>query len=56
MPCRRYAGKLAQTRDGLVLLGFDYWSEAGEFIGTVSDPLPVALDPASGRLTLVPGG
>lgn len=56
MPCRRYAGKLAQTRDGLVLLGFDYWSEAGEFIGTVSDPLPVALDPASGRLTLAPGG
>lgn len=52
LPCKRYAGKLVDTGHGLALLGFNYWSDAGEFVGTVSDPVPVMLDAASGRLQL----
>jgi beta-fructofuranosidase len=54
MPCRRYAAKIVDTGSGLALLGFNYWNEAGEFVGNVCDPVPVQLDAATGQLRLLP--
>lgn len=52
LPCRRYAGKLVETAQGLALMGFDYWSESGEFLGSIGAPLAVERDQASGLLRL----
>ena len=52
MPCRRYAAKVIETDRGLALLGFNYWGADGQFVGTICDPVPVHVDPASGLLSL----
>lgn len=52
--CRRYAAKMVSTASGLALLGFHYWTEDGQFAGTVSDPVPVQVDAATGRLSVTP--
>lgn len=51
-PCRRYAGKVVQTGETLSLMGFLYTSSAGEFIGEVSDPMPLEIGP-DGLLRLI---
>jgi beta-fructofuranosidase len=51
-PCQRYAAKLLNSGQGLVLLAFNYWNAQGEFVGNVGDPMPVALDPETGQLKL----
>lgn len=43
LPCRRYAGKIFDTEDGLVIMGFDD-NGRDNFIGHVSDPQPVTVD------------
>jgi beta-fructofuranosidase len=50
-PCRRYAARILDTADGLVLLGFLYNPDGGPFVGTISDPAPVGVD-AEGWLHL----
>lgn len=49
MPCERYAARIVETDDGMVLLGFLHDGPEGEFVGVVSDPSPVTVD-ADGRL------
>lgn len=51
-PCRRYAARILQTPDGLVILGF---ADGGKdrFGGYVMDPEPVAIDP-DGLLHIAP--
>ncbi|MFJ9893496.1 glycosyl hydrolase family 32 [Streptomyces sp. NPDC091280] len=44
-----YAGRLVQTPSGPVLLGFENLSTEGEFIGQLSDPIPLRLN-GSGQL------
>lgn len=51
MPCKRYAGKLVEADDGLKFLGFLHDTAEGEFIGELSDPIPVSMD-ADGLLHL----
>jgi beta-fructofuranosidase len=43
-PCRRYASRIVDTGAGLVLLGFLHTGDDGAFVGTISDPSPVAID------------
>jgi beta-fructofuranosidase len=43
-PCRRYASRVLDTGNGLVLLGFLHTGYDGAFVGRISDPLPVAVD------------
>jgi beta-fructofuranosidase len=43
-PCRRYAARILDTGDGLVLLGFLHTDDDGGFVGRISDPSPVAID------------
>jgi beta-fructofuranosidase len=46
-----YVGKLVQDRDGQwVLLAFVNQDDDGEFVGSISDPMPVALSAGSGAL------
>lgn len=52
LPCRRYAGRLVQTDEGPALMAFHYWLADGTFGGTVSDPLPVDINPTTGALSL----
>jgi beta-fructofuranosidase len=47
-----YAGKVIQTAAGPVFLAWDYRGADGAFLGTIGDPLPVAIDE---RGTLVVG-
>lgn len=50
---RLYSGRLVRNRQGeWVLLAFHNKDERGEFVGEVSDPIPVAWN-QEGRLTLV---
>ena len=51
-PCRRYAARIVQTPDGLVILGF---ADGGKdkFGGYVMDPEPVTVGP-DGLLTVTP--
>jgi len=50
-----YAGRLLQGRDGAWwLFAFNHVDDAGAFIGSLSDPLPVGWD-ASGRLRVTDG-
>src|SRR5690606_19894805 len=43
-PCRRYAGKLVEMDGALFLVGFIHTTETSEFVGAVSDPIPVSVD------------
>ena len=52
MPCRRYAAKLIDGPAGRVLIGFNYWNAAGEFVGELCDPQAVHCDARTGRLSL----
>ncbi|MFE7978265.1 hypothetical protein [Streptomyces shenzhenensis] len=45
-----YAGRLVQTKSGPVLLGFENLSTEGEFVGRISDPIPLQLSD-DGRLS-----
>ncbi len=51
-PCR-YAGKIIETESGHFYMGFLHDGPNGEFIGAVSDPVPIAVTRA-GRLALLP--
>jgi beta-fructofuranosidase len=52
-PCRRYAGKLAETERGPRFMGFIYTTPEVQFAGEVSDPIPVSVE-ADERLVLRP--
>lgn len=43
-PCRRYAGKIVQADDGLKVMGFIHTTPDQDFVGEVSDPIPVSTD------------
>jgi beta-fructofuranosidase len=43
-PCRRYSGKIVQTERGLVTMGFIHTIPGADFVGEVSDPIPVSVD------------
>jgi beta-fructofuranosidase len=43
-PCERYAGKIIEQDGKLFLMGFLYFDTKGAFIGTISDPMPLAVD------------
>jgi beta-fructofuranosidase len=51
-PCKRYAGKIIVDDDKLFLMGFLYYDAQGNFIGEISDPVPLAVDD-NGLLTLL---
>ena len=44
LPCFRYAARIVDTGEGLVILGFNDYAPDGEFGGFVLDPAPVTLD------------
>lgn len=48
----RYGGKLVEGPDGLVLLTWRQYDDAGRFVGTIDDPVPVSVE--GGRITLAP--
>lgn len=52
-PGRRYSGKLVQTDQGLVTMGFIHTTPEQDFVGEVSDPIPVSVG-ADGLLTAHP--
>ena len=52
LPCRRYAAKIVDSGAGLALLGFNYWSADGQFVGSICDPVPVRVNPSTGLLSL----
>lgn len=52
-PCRRYAAKILETADGLVAMGFIHTTKDRNFVGAVSDPIPVTVD-ADGLLHVHP--
>jgi beta-fructofuranosidase len=43
-PCRRYSGKVIDSGEGLVTMGFIYYGADGGFVGEVCDPIPVSVD------------
>jgi beta-fructofuranosidase len=43
LPCRRYAGRILDTPDGLVILGFDD-NDHDNFVGEIGNPEPVVVD------------
>ncbi|WP_299284782.1 levansucrase [uncultured Tateyamaria sp.] len=45
LPCRRYAARIVDTGQGLVILGFADRPDGVEFIGHVMDPEPVEITP-----------
>jgi beta-fructofuranosidase len=50
-----YVGKIVRDRDGRwVLLAFVNQDASGAFVGSISDPMPVALPAGSGALLTVP--
>ena len=51
LPCRRYAARIVDTEDGLMILGFADRPDGVEFIGHVMDPDPVEVT-ESGLLKL----
>jgi beta-fructofuranosidase len=43
-PCKRYAARIVDTDDGMVILGFaDRPAGASEFVGHIMDPDPVKI-------------
>ncbi|ROU03382.1 levansucrase [Histidinibacterium lentulum] len=53
LPCRRYAGRIVQTDDGMVIMGFADHPDGTTFVGHVMDPEPVELT-GDGLLRVVP--
>lgn len=53
LPCHRYAARIVETPDGLVMLGFSDVAPDGRFGGYVLDPVPVTMDD-SGLLAVAP--
>jgi beta-fructofuranosidase len=51
-PCRRYASRILETPEGMVILGFAH-GPAGQFGGYVMDPEPVSIGP-DGLLHVTP--
>ncbi len=51
-PCRRYAARVIDTDDGLVLIGFMHNPDGAPFVGELSDPLPVEIT-SDGWLRLI---
>ena len=47
----RYAARIVDTGEGLVLLGFRHNPGGGAFVGEIADPVPVTID-RDGRLQL----
>ncbi|GAA3855753.1 levansucrase [Celeribacter arenosi] len=43
LPCTRYAARIVDTDDGMVILGFADRPEGADFIGHIMDPDPVEL-------------
>ncbi|MFT5742771.1 MAG: beta-fructofuranosidase [Paracoccaceae bacterium] len=43
LPCRRYAARIVDTGDGLVILGFADRPDGVDFIGHIMDPEPVVI-------------
>ncbi len=43
MPCRRYAARIVDTEDGMVILGFADRPDGVDFIGQIMDPNPVEI-------------
>ena len=52
MPCRRYASRIVERDGGLVFLGFLDAGPDGAFVGEVSDPDPVVVEP-DGTLRII---
>lgn len=44
MPCRRYAGKIVERDGELFAMGFIHTTPEADFVGEVSDPIPVSVD------------
>ena len=40
----RYAARIVETGDGLMLLGFLHNPGGGAFVGEITDPVPVTID------------
>ena len=55
LPCRRYAGRILHTEGGLRLIGFADRDGDGHFLGHLTDPAPVQVDPG-GQLRVVSSG
>jgi beta-fructofuranosidase len=43
-PCKRYAGKIVELAGRLFIMGFLFYDGDGEFVGQVSDPVPLRVD------------
>jgi beta-fructofuranosidase len=50
-PCERYSGKIVEKDGKLFLMGFLYYDVERNFIGEVSDPVPLKVD-ANGLLSI----
>lgn len=44
VPCKRYAARIVDTDDGLMIIGFADRPD-GHFVGHVTDPEPIVVDP-----------
>jgi beta-fructofuranosidase len=53
LPCRRYAARIVDTGDGLVIMGFADRPDGVDFIGHIMDPEPVEIS-ADGLLYIAP--
>lgn len=53
LPCRRYAARIVDTGDGLVILGFADRPDGVDFVGHVMDPQPVEIT-SDGLLKITP--
>lgn len=53
LPCRRYAARIVDTGDGLVILGFADRPHGVDFVGHVMDPQPVEIT-SDGLLKITP--
>ncbi len=43
-PCKRYAGKIIEKHGKLSIMGFLHDDEKGNFVGKISDPVPLLVD------------
>lgn len=53
LPCTRYAARIVDTKDGMVILGFADHPDGKEFVGHIMDPDPVEIV-AGGELVVSP--